>query len=91
MRICHCHAVSDREIRAALHDGARTVGQVARSCGAGKGCGGCVPAIAELLEASPVRGLQVSRQLPLAARDLPLVATPLSLDREPVAEPVAAE
>jgi bacterioferritin-associated ferredoxin len=57
--VCHCNAISDRAIRAAVRDGARSCGEVARACNAGHQCGGCRPAIRELIacettDASPV-------------------------------------
>lgn len=68
MIVCHCKAVSDREVRRAVAEGARTRGQVARRCGAGTICGGCRPAIQELLHegepaeasAAPVLVLEVA-------------------------------
>ena len=51
MLLCHCRGVSDRVIDCAIACGARTVAEVAEACGAGARCGGCVPAIDELLEA----------------------------------------
>lgn len=50
MLVCHCKRVSDREIRATIEDGARCADSVGRACGAGTGCGGCRPAIDELIE-----------------------------------------
>ncbi|MEY4576291.1 MAG: BFD-like [2Fe-2S] binding domain [Pseudomonadota bacterium] len=50
MIVCHCRRVCDRAIRAAIHAGAGTEDQVADACGAGSVCGGCVPAVTELLE-----------------------------------------
>jgi bacterioferritin-associated ferredoxin len=50
MLVCHCRTVSDREVRAAIECGARTVGAVARQCGAGGACGGCRFALRDLLE-----------------------------------------
>jgi bacterioferritin-associated ferredoxin len=47
--ICHCRAVTDRAIRAAIEAGARTPAEVARSCRAGTGCGGCRSAVRQLL------------------------------------------
>jgi bacterioferritin-associated ferredoxin len=47
--VCHCQGVSDRSIREAVREGARTVGQVARACRAGRMCGGCRPAICEII------------------------------------------
>jgi bacterioferritin-associated ferredoxin len=49
MFVCHCRAVTDREIREAIAAGARDLEQVGRSCGAGITCGGCCPLIQELL------------------------------------------
>lgn len=47
--VCHCHQVSDREIRRAISDGAHTIDAIGEICGAGSGCGGCVNEIASLL------------------------------------------
>ena len=41
--------VNDRLIRTLAQDGARTSDQVAEACGAGACCGGCRPAIDEIL------------------------------------------
>ncbi len=49
MVICHCRAVSDGLVRAAVADGAGDVETVIRRCGAGSVCGGCRPTIALLL------------------------------------------
>jgi bacterioferritin-associated ferredoxin len=48
--VCHCRAVSDREIREAVRAGAADCQQVARACHAGHTCGGCRPAIHDILE-----------------------------------------
>lgn len=64
MIVCHCHGVTDREIRASVHCGARTCADVADTCGAGSGCGGCREVVAEIL-ASEKRHLTVVS--PLAA------------------------
>lgn len=52
--VCHCQGVSDRSIRQAVREGARTVGQVSRACRAGRSCGGCRPAICEILSTEAV-------------------------------------
>jgi bacterioferritin-associated ferredoxin len=49
--VCHCHAVSDRDVRRAAQAGAMTVREVARECRAGSGCGGCTRAVREIIEA----------------------------------------
>lgn len=66
MRICHCHAVTDRDIADAISAGARSVGRIAKACRAGSCCGGCIPAVRELLEAK-VAADPALRTLPIAA------------------------
>lgn len=51
MILCHCRVVSDDEVRDAIACGASDVCEVARACGAGTGCGGCLPAVRDLLAA----------------------------------------
>lgn len=51
MLVCHCAAVNDATVRAAISDGARTIEDVTRASGAGGGCGGCRPTICRLLGA----------------------------------------
>jgi bacterioferritin-associated ferredoxin len=50
MLVCHCKRVSDRTIRDAIGAGARCRGTIGRACGAGTGCGGCLPAVDAILE-----------------------------------------
>lgn len=50
MIVCHCHRVCDRTIRAAVRSGACTEEAVGEACGAGSMCGGCVPAVTEIIE-----------------------------------------
>lgn len=50
MLICHCKAVNDRRILEQARAGSQTVGQIGRATGAGTCCGGCVPAIRQILE-----------------------------------------
>lgn len=49
MIVCHCHGVTDREIRASVKDGARTCADVADVCGASSGCGGCESLVEEIV------------------------------------------
>jgi bacterioferritin-associated ferredoxin len=51
MIVCHCRAVSHREVVAAAESGAREVSDVAAVCGAGSECFGCHDRIMSLLEA----------------------------------------
>lgn len=39
--LCICQSVSDREIDAIIRDGARSLADVSRACGAGGDCGCC--------------------------------------------------
>jgi len=55
--LCHCNAVSDREVRAAVEDGARDVDDVATACGAGGDCRSCHASIEELLDVVETRVL----------------------------------
>ncbi len=50
MLVCHCLAVNDREIKAAVRKGAATVDDVIDLTDAGALCGGCHPSICRLLK-----------------------------------------
>jgi bacterioferritin-associated ferredoxin len=50
MIVCHCHALTDRDIRSAVKSGATCPNTVGDACGAGTGCGGCVEVIEEIVE-----------------------------------------
>ncbi|MEM7077931.1 MAG: (2Fe-2S)-binding protein [Pseudomonadota bacterium] len=50
MYVCLCHAVTDTAIVEAVHDGARSVDDIAHTLGAGTGCGTCQPYTAALIE-----------------------------------------
>ena len=52
MVVCHCKAVSDRTVNAAIASGARSVSEVTSRCTAGGGCGGCHTLLQSLIEAS---------------------------------------
>ena len=52
MYVCHCRAVTDRQIRTVIAGGATDLAAVATACGAGATCGGCLPAVRDLLEAA---------------------------------------
>ncbi|HRW38100.1 MAG: (2Fe-2S)-binding protein [Acidimicrobiales bacterium] len=49
MVVCHCNAVSDREIRSEILAGALGADEVAVRCGAGGRCGSCRPVVEALL------------------------------------------
>jgi bacterioferritin-associated ferredoxin len=54
MVVCHCKAVSDRTVDAAIASGATTVSEITARCTAGGGCGGCHSMLEALLEATAV-------------------------------------
>lgn len=49
MIVCLCHGVSERVIRQAAQQGAGSVKDVGRACGAGTGCGACVDDVEQVL------------------------------------------
>lgn len=49
MIVCHCHVVTDGELHDVIAGGAHDLLAVAAACGAGSGCGGCLPVVRELL------------------------------------------
>jgi bacterioferritin-associated ferredoxin len=58
MIVCHCLAVSDRQIAEAVGAGATELPDVQRSCGAGTDCRGCHSRIEAILsEAVPPQPL----------------------------------
>ena len=61
MIVCHCDGVNDRKVRRAIASGARTIEEVAASCGAGRRCGGCWPLLDDLLDEAAARRGDVSR------------------------------
>lgn len=42
MIVCHCRVVSDRDVRAAVSEGARTVASVCGRTGAAQDCATCI-------------------------------------------------
>jgi bacterioferritin-associated ferredoxin len=55
MVLCICQAVTDREVDATIHSGARSLDEVAAGCGAGTDCGCCREAIEERLRGQAER------------------------------------
>jgi bacterioferritin-associated ferredoxin len=50
MYVCVCRAVTEREVKSAIDQGATTVEAVTGACCAGDDCGACRGAIEELIE-----------------------------------------
>jgi bacterioferritin-associated ferredoxin len=56
MLVCHCHALTDRDIRRAVRQsGACNVAEVGDLCGAATGCGGCHDVVAEIVQSEKRR------------------------------------
>jgi bacterioferritin-associated ferredoxin len=47
--VCHCRVVSDRDVDAALRQGARSVSEVCRNTGAGQTCGTCIFSVKQIV------------------------------------------
>ena len=60
MLVCHCNGVSDRTVRRVVRDGALTVSEVGRACGAGTCCEGCGPTINRIIRAESHRQAKTS-------------------------------
>lgn len=41
MLVCLCNRITEAEVRAAVAEGAGSVRELSRACGAGAGCGAC--------------------------------------------------
>jgi NAD(P)H-nitrite reductase large subunit len=48
--VCHCEAVNDATVRAAVLSGADDVAAVGERCRAGTNCGGCHPTLERLVQ-----------------------------------------
>ena len=54
MIVCHCAAVTDSAIERLIDDGATSVAEIARRCGAGRRCAPCRDEIIAMLYAAGV-------------------------------------
>ena len=50
MYVCLCKGITDRQIKAAIDDGANSIGQLRKSLGVASQCGKCSAATRELLQ-----------------------------------------
>jgi bacterioferritin-associated ferredoxin len=48
--VCLCRGVCDRRVREVIREGASTVEEVGKRCGAGTDCGSCCDMVADLIE-----------------------------------------
>ena len=63
MIVCHCRAVTDRAIRQAVRNGARTRNDVVSACAANMSCGGCTPAVNKIIEAEHAAHKRTAEQV----------------------------
>ena len=59
MLVCHCNGVSDRSVRRAVREGALSVSEVGRACGAGTCCRGCNSTIDRIIQIESHRQAQI--------------------------------
>lgn len=52
MLICSCKWLTYKQIRSVIEDGARSVEDIQRRCGAGTECGSCVDALQHMVSTS---------------------------------------
>ena len=50
MYVCLCNAVSDKQIKKAISDGASSVEEIQQVSNVGKNCGSCIYAVQEMLD-----------------------------------------
>ena len=50
MIVCLCAGVDEREVQECIDEGARSLADLARTCGAGGDCGSCQDMLLEALE-----------------------------------------
>ncbi len=67
MIVCVCAGVSERKLRAVIADGAATMREIERRCGAGAGCGSCHLAVRQCLRESREAAAAVDMEFPAAA------------------------
>jgi bacterioferritin-associated ferredoxin len=72
MIVCVCAGVSERKLRAVIVDGAVTMREIERRCGAGAGCGACRGAVKACLRECREVATQVTMEL--SAADAPELA-----------------
>jgi bacterioferritin-associated ferredoxin len=68
MYVCLCHGITDRQVRHAIREGACSAEQVMECTAAGTCCGGCRPAIAELVERA-----RAEAEAPSSRHSLPML------------------
>ena len=73
MIVCVCAGISEGKLRAVIADGATTMKQVERRCGAGAGCGACRPLVRECLRECRAESIQLVEFAPADAPEFAAV------------------
>jgi bacterioferritin-associated ferredoxin len=78
MIICHCQAITDRDIRAAITwmrasdpDTVITSGRIYRALGKRADCGGCMPLFLETMRGVPAFRVPDTAALPMPVQTIP--------------------
>jgi bacterioferritin-associated ferredoxin len=61
MWVCLCKAVTEKQVRLAVRNGARSLPEIALRCRAGTGCGGCAPELCRILDDELARQAYMAR------------------------------
>jgi bacterioferritin-associated ferredoxin len=72
MLVCHCHGITDRQIRRLVKDGAGSTRDIARATGAGLRCGGCRSNVKQVVDAAVERKFQKTRATTLLDLTIPV-------------------
>ena len=59
MYVCLCKGVTDRQIKAAINEGACSMGQLRKSLGVASQCGKCSTSARELLQAAQAESVMI--------------------------------
>lgn len=63
MYVCLCQGVTERQVQKCIDEGAHSVSEVTRRCGAGGHCGSCRPTIAAMVAASEAQAGERDRDV----------------------------
>lgn len=67
MIVCVCKRISERELEAAIAEGASTVKALSRKTGCGTQCGRCVPTVREMLKHETPLPMVAAKTFPVLA------------------------
>lgn len=62
MYVCLCNALSDQQLRQAVHDGAHRPFEIYAACGCRAQCGRCAGTVLAIIRGGDVPGVQASQE-----------------------------